>query len=76
MRLIIQEEKSLEIIPCECGEYPKFKHIDYYTDTLLECPNCGKHTRNTGGYHYASEIPLKQAKEDAIKAWNNREYIR
>lgn len=44
MRLIIQEEKSLEVIPCECGEYPKFKHIDYYTDTWLECPNCGKHT--------------------------------
>ena len=76
MKLIIQEEKSLEIIPCECGEYPRFKRLfDYHTDIWLECPKCGKHTKNTGGYHYASEIPLKDAKEDAIKEWNNKKYM-
>lgn len=76
MKLTIREKKEMNVLPCECGTYPIFKHLDYYsTDTWLECPKCGKRTWNTGGYHYASEIPINQAKEAAIMAWNNRKFM-
>lgn len=75
MKLIIHEQYELDVIPCDCCAYTQFIHLDaYHTDTWLECPKCGRRTWNTGGYHYASEIPLKDAKEAAIKAWNNKEY--
>ena len=45
MKLIRQEKKEMNILPCDCGEYPEFKHIDYcHTDTWLQCPKCGKQT--------------------------------
>lgn len=68
--------KRMQVIPCECGTYPKFITPDlYYTDTWLECPNCKKRTRNTGGYHYASEISHDDAMAGAIIAWNNKEFV-
>ncbi len=75
--MLFKNKKSLEIIPCECGEYPIFiQPKDHYTDIWLECPKCKKRTYNTGGYDYAMEIPLSVAKKDAIKAWNNKEYFK
>lgn len=75
MKLTIREKEEMDILPCECGEYPEFKHIDYcHTDTWLQCPKCGNQTWNTGGYHYAYEISMEEAKRNAIIAWNNREY--
>jgi hypothetical protein len=71
-----QEGTSRQVNPCECGAYPKFIHPDsYYTDTWLQCTNCKKRTRNTGGYHYGYEIDFDDAIAAAITAWNNGELI-
>ena len=62
MIMTIRECEEMDVNPCSCGEYPKFVQRDiHYTDIWLECPKCGKCTRNTGGYHYAMEIPLEKA---------------
>lgn len=75
MKLVIQEREELEIVPCDCGSYPEFIYPNWgYTDVWLECPKCGKRTWNTGGFHYAMEIPLQEAKLAAVNAWNNKEY--
>lgn len=77
MEYIVRSEKRTEVLPCECGTYPTFEHpYDGYTDTWLRCPNCGKRTYNTGGFHYASEIPLERAEMDAITAWNNGDFMK
>ena len=71
MIMTIREREEMNVNPCSCGEYPKFVQRDtHYTDVWLECPKCGKRTSNTGGYHYATEIPLEEAKKDAIIEWN------
>ena len=64
-------EETYVINKCSCGCDPDFVQPEYnYTDVWLECPNCHKRTRNTGGYHYGMEISLKEAKIKAIKEWN------
>ena len=74
MIMTIREREEMNVNPCSCGEYPKFVQRDaHYTDVWLECPKCGKCTRNTGGYHYAMEIPLEKAKKDAVIEWNKGE---
>lgn len=76
MDYIVKREERMMILPCECGEYPIFKHPnDGWTDTWLICPNCGKQTVNTGGFDYAHEIPLEEAKKTAISLWNKRELM-
>jgi hypothetical protein len=75
MNITIRERETAELNPCDCGEYPKFFQRDiHYTDLWLECPKCKKRTVNTGGYHYASEIPLHIAKKNAVIAWNKGEF--
>ena len=75
MNILIKERETLEINPCYCGAYPKFNRVDsYHTDLWLECPRCGNKTANTGGYHYASEIPEDTAKRNAVIAWNKGEF--
>lgn len=39
----------------------------------LECPNCHRRTRNTGGFKYAEEISEMEAKKEAIALWNKGE---
>jgi Fe-S-cluster containining protein len=69
--MTIREREIMDVKPCSCGTYPKFVQPDYYyTDIWLKCPKCGKETKNTGGYNYGYEIPLEQAKRDAIIEWN------
>ena len=71
-----REGTRMKVIPCECGAYPEFITPDYYyTDKWLQCPNCKKRTRNTGGYHYGYEISNDDAMAGAIKAWNNKEFV-
>lgn len=71
-----REGTKMQVIPCECGAYPKFITPDpYYTDTWLECPNCKKRTHNTGGYHYGYEISHDDAMTSAIIAWNNKKFV-
>ena len=71
-----REGTRMKVIPCECGAYPEFITPDYYyTDKWLQCPNCKKRTRNTGGYHYGYEISNDDAMAEAIKAWNNKEFV-
>ncbi len=75
MNITIRDRETAELNPCDCGQYPKFHQLDMnYTDLWLVCPNCGKRTANTGGYHYVSEIPLHTAKRNAIIAWNKGEF--
>ena len=76
MKVVIQNYETLELTPCDkCGCYPEFIQPDYYyTDVWLECPICGKQTYNTGGFHYATEIPLKEAKRRAVMDWNNKKF--
>lgn len=72
MKYIIQDEVSMQVFPCTCGSYPKFVFPNpHHTDCWLEC-ECGKRTSNTGGYYYASEIPINAAKKRAIEEWNNK----
>ena len=72
--IVIQSQKTRNIKSCECGYYPRFVRLSpYYSDIWLECPNCGKRTVNTGGFHYAMEIPIEDAKEVAVIKWNNGE---
>ena len=40
----------------------------------LQC-ECGRYTRNTGGFHYATEISDTEAKIAAIKLWNKEEIM-
>ena len=69
---VVQTEKRMEVKPCICGHYPEFITPDlYYSDTWLKCPNCKRRTHNTGGFHYAHEIPNDEARTGAIWAWNN-----
>lgn len=71
MFMTIRERETMDIKVCSCGAYPVFvKPEDCYTDIWLECPKCGKQTKNTGGYNYGYEIPLEEAKRDAIREWN------
>lgn len=70
MRYEIESAKSCDIIPCKCGTLPKFMTMFHHTDCWLQCPMCGTRTVNTGGYHYAEEIPLSKAKLEAAKLWN------
>ena len=75
MEYIVRSEKRMNVLPCKCGEYPEFVQPDYYyTDVWLECPKCGKQTKNTGGYNYGYEIPLEKAKLAAINDWNNKKF--
>lgn len=75
MLITIREQEVMEVKPCSCGQYPKFFRRDmHYTDLWLVCPKCGKRTANTGGYHYACEIPLSTAKQNAVIAWNKGEF--
>lgn len=70
-KLIIKNQEEMYVKPCSCGTYPEFiQPHDHYTDIWLECPTCGRQTTNTGGYHYAEEIPLNVAKRHAIIEWN------
>ena len=72
-----REGTRMKVIPCECGVYPEFVTPNpYYTDTWLQCPNCGKRTHNTGGFHYAEEISNDAAMAGAISAWNNRKLVK
>ena len=76
MKIIVQNLEEKEILPCDrCGCYPVFIQPQIeYTDIWLECPVCGRQTRNTGGFHYAMEISLKDAKRDAVNDWNNKKF--
>lgn len=75
MEIVIQPSKTRDIKPCTCGHYPRFVRLDpYHTDVWLQCPNCGKQTQNTGGFHYAMEIKYEDAKEKAVEKWNNGEF--
>lgn len=75
MEYIVSREKRINVLPCECGTYPIFEYLNYGgTDVWLKCPNCGKQTYNTGGFHYAMEIPLEDAKISAIYDWNNKKF--
>ena len=75
MLFTIREPEIMDVKPCSCGAYPEFVQPEYcYTDIWLECPICGKQTKNTGGYHYAEEIPLERAKRDAVIEWNRGNY--
>lgn len=77
MEYIVRSEERISVLPCECGAYPIFEHPNNgWTDTWLKCPNCGKQTYNTGGFHYAREIPLEEAKKAAISLWNKRNLMR
>lgn len=72
--ITIREAEVCEIQPCICGEFPDFEMPDdYHTDCWLRCPKCGRRTDNTGGYLYASEIPLQNAKQKAVELWNSGE---
>ena len=52
MNIYICQSKTKKIEPCSCGYFPVFNRVDdYHTDVWLQCPNCGKQTENTGGYH-------------------------
>ena len=74
---IINNVETINIKPCECGEYPEFIIPNYhYTDCWLKCNKCGKQTYNAGGYHYASEIPLLSAKRTAVDWWNSNKNIK
>lgn len=74
MDMIIRERETMNVKPCSCGAYPKFVYLNFgWTDTWLQCPMCGKKTSNTGGYHYAMEIPIEEAKRDAVIEWNKME---
>ena len=75
-KVIIQNQRTMEIKPCICGSYPEFIQPDYYyTDTWLKC-RCGRRTKNTGGFEYASEIPERIARESAVIEWNeNKVYM-
>lgn len=69
-----RNSEAYEVKSCVCGDYPKFVIPDYnYTDCWLECPKCGRRTKNTGGYHYAMEIHLSKAKRKAVELWNRNE---
>lgn len=71
MKEYIIVNKTVEVERCTCGSYPKFIQPDiYHTDIWLRCPTCGRETPNTGGYHYAEEIPLEIAKQKAAEIWN------
>lgn len=75
MKYIIREELSMDIRQCVCGDYPKFYIPNpYYTDLYLQC-SCGRYTENTGGFHYSTEIPIEEAKIDAIKLWNKNDIM-
>lgn len=65
----------MEIRQCVCGKYPRFIQPDLnYSDMWLQC-ECGRYTRNTGGFHYATEISDIEAKIAAIKLWNKEEIM-
>lgn len=76
MKIVIQKQEELELVPCKCGCSPEFiRPQAEYTDIWLECPICGKRTCNTGGFYYAMEIPLEVAKRNAVIDWNNRKFV-
>lgn len=69
--ITIQTADVRELRSCICGEFPALIiPDDHYTDCWLKCPKCGRRTENTGGYWYAHEIPLQEAKQKAIELWN------
>ena len=71
MRITIRNiNESIDIPNCICGSEPKLVIPDSnYTDCWIECSRCGLQTHNTGGYHYAMEIPIDEAKRNATIAW-------
>lgn len=65
----------MNIRQCVCGKYPRFIQPDYYySDMWLQC-ECGRYTRNTGGFHYAEEISEQNARIAAITLWNKEEIM-
>ena len=73
--IIIQPEVKMELRQCICGKYPHFVQPNfYYSDMWLEC-ECGRYTKNTGGFLYAHEISENEAREAAIKLWNKEDIM-
>ena len=67
--IITQPEQGVWLKQCQCGKYPKIVQPNYdYTDLWIQC-ECGRRTKNTGGFHYAREIPRSEALEVAAIAW-------
>ena len=76
MKDYIISNEVVSIQACDCGFYPEFIRPDpYYTHLWLECPNCHKKTMNTGGFWFAQEICLFDAKIKAAKNWNEGKFI-
>ena len=67
--IITFPERGIWLKQCQCGKYPKIIQPNYdYTDLWIQC-ECGRRTKNTGGFHYAREIPKSEALEVATAAW-------
>lgn len=75
MRYKVADQQNVEMKPCVCGGYPDFIEPNiHYTDCWLQCSYCGRRTKNTGGFHYAEEIPILRARLKAVELWNERKY--
>ena len=71
MNFILRREEKMLANTCICGTEPEIiEPNDHYSDCWLKCPKCGLRTRNTGGFHYAEEISVEQARRSAISEWN------
>ena len=73
--IVVQSEIKMELRQCVCGKYPHFVRPNpYYSDMWLEC-ECGRYTENTGGFQYGHEIPVLEARVEAIKLWNQEDIM-
>ena len=67
--IVTQPEQGAWVKMCKCGKFPNIIQPNYdYTDLWLQC-ECGRRTINTGGFHYAREIPRYEALEKAVALW-------
>lgn len=73
--IVIQPEVKTKLRRCVCGKYPHFVQPNpYYSDMWLEC-ECGRYTKNTGGFLYAREILENEARIAAIELWNREDIM-
>lgn len=74
MQFVIRrrEEERMTAVKCICGSEPEMVEPNMnYSDCWLQCPKCGLRTKNTGGFEYAHEIPVDEARRAAVYSWNN-----